>query len=268
MTTTQPTTEFEMVTPELARQYLLTNKINRPVNDRNYEKLVSDMKRQNFKVTGEPIQFCQNGTLLNGQHRLLAIVETGVTLSINIVRGLDPEAFKFIDTGKKRNASDVLGIEGFANPQRMAAMAVFIKNYKSGLIRDKNSLGVTNSDVLDFVKNNSEKMIESCKYGFNKENKIMKGITLSSMHFILSELNSEKANDFCWSLITGERLEKGNPIYVLRAKLIHDLASTAKLRPVIKTALIIKAWNYYIKNKEIKLLRWDSSIEEFLVPIK
>lgn len=40
-------------------------------------------------MTGEPIKFAHNGRLLDGQQRLMALVDANVAVDFLVVRGLD-----------------------------------------------------------------------------------------------------------------------------------------------------------------------------------
>lgn len=119
MTDTKPTNaRLELITVEKAKQFLEHNTSNRPVNDAHVNNLAAEMMRNNFHVTGEAIKFSIDGDLLDGQHRLLAIVKSGKPQEMFVVRNLSAQSFKYMDTNRTRSASDVLGIEGVNNPKR------------------------------------------------------------------------------------------------------------------------------------------------------
>lgn len=270
----QSSAQFETITPNKAKAFLEKNKSNRPINKFNLGRIELEMKRNNFELTGESIKFAEDGTLLDGQHRLLAIVNTGKEQKMLVVRGLENEAFKYIDTGRVRTAGDVLGIMGIANSTRYASMAKFIINFKKSLFtsvaqssaKKRNSL-VTNADVADFVSKNIDQLKDSSQFGFNKANRLVSGNILSSIHFILRGINSEQADDFCWKVANGENLTKDNPIYLLRQKLLNDIRSTRKMSKVERLALICKAWNLFRGGKKISILKWDSVRESFPKPL-
>lgn len=107
------------VTPEIAERWLnATNNHNRPLRNRVVAKFAQAMKMGEWKLTAEPIAFShpfidsegkQRGeTLLNGQHRLWAIMDSGVTCPMTVWWGCEPDEFEVIDQGAMRTFGDVL----------------------------------------------------------------------------------------------------------------------------------------------------------------
>ena len=120
------TSKIEKITPEIAAKMLLKNINNRPITQSRVMEYAREMRIKNFHFTGEAIKFDGDGNLLDGQHRLLAVEESKETVEMLVIRGLDKEAFKYMDTGRTRQAQDVLAIEGIKNAPKIAAMVKFI----------------------------------------------------------------------------------------------------------------------------------------------
>jgi hypothetical protein len=96
---------IETITPEKAATYL--NKIHenqRRLSQPRVEILAEDMSSGNWFDSNDGICFDKNGSLINGQHRLMAIVRSGVPQQFIVIRGLDENAFFAMDRGVKRNA--------------------------------------------------------------------------------------------------------------------------------------------------------------------
>lgn len=267
------TSKLEVITPEIAKQLLETNTSNRSVNARNLDAIIADMSKGVFKQTGESIKIAENGILLDGQHRLHAIIKTGKTLSMWVVRGLDNDAFKYIDTGRSRKASDVLAIEGVYRATKMATMSKFIINFQKSryVAVAEHSLQfgsrISNADISAFVAKNKNDLEDSYHYGHNKYNKIISGTTLASFHYIFNKIDSKDADDFCHKISEGADLKTSSPIHLLRQRLIFDIRSTKKMRNLEKLALVCKAWNLYRTNKTTTVLRWESIREPFPKPM-
>lgn len=269
----KPKPTLELITPEIAKEMLAQNQTNRNINKKNLDSLISDMAQGNFHQTGESIKIAQNGRLLDGQHRLYAIIATKKPQEMLVVRGLHNDAFKFIDTGRTRKASDVLAIEGIENSTKIASAVKFIINFERGKYNaasnrsgDKASR-ITNSDVSKFVSRNKTALQESLKYGYNRDNKVISPSLLTSLHFVFNKIDVPSADVFCHSLVEGAGLDKKSPIYLLREKLIADIRATRKMRGIEKTALVCKAWNFFRDKITVSILKWDSLREEFPKPI-
>lgn len=274
MTQTQPTATFETVTPMMAKRWLEKNTKNRSINEDNLNGIIAEMNKENFHLTGESIKIAKDDTLLDGQHRLSAIVKSGRAVKMLVVRNLDNDAFKYIDTGRPRRAADVLAIEGIKNPSKIAATVRFILNFKKGQYvavahnkGKRNKERVTNATVSEFVAKNKESLYDSYPYGFNKQNKLISGVTLAAFHYIFKGINDDAADDFCHKLANGADLPQTSPIYLLRAKLLHDVRSTKKMSNLERIALVCKSWNLYRTGKKVTILKWDSTKEAFPKPI-
>lgn len=259
----QPTANFETITVARAKQLLAKNKNNRPLNQMNLRILMHDMKRNNFKITGESIKIAQNGDLLDGQHRLQAIVQSGIPLKTFIMEGIDNEAFKYIDTGKMRSASDVLAMQGITSPTHISAVGRFVMAFQQGkyfnLVQNSGTkkLKYTNKDVCDFVDKNLKHLKDSAAVAYNSKSKILRGSIIGGLHYIFKRINEEDANDFCHRLLEGDDLAKDSPIFQLRAEFIKNARSTRKMTPYEQICLICKAWNYYRKDTKVHVLKHD-----------
>ncbi|HYP55289.1 MAG TPA: hypothetical protein VEQ41_03155 [Solirubrobacterales bacterium] len=125
-------TEIVEMTPRAAREILDRNARNRSLRSDYVRKLGAAMERGEWTVNGEPIQIAEDGTLLNGQHRLSAVVESGVSVPMLVVRGLPPAAQRTMDTGTRRNLSDVLALHGQIDTANLGAMLGLLHRYRIG----------------------------------------------------------------------------------------------------------------------------------------
>jgi hypothetical protein len=111
------------VTPEMAAAWLETNENNRSHRKLQVAKYAKDMREGRWGFVADPIRFSDTGKLLDGQHRLRAIVESGVTIKIAVVEGLDPDTQQYMDSGIKRTVGDQMKIDGRDFGTRLAAAA-------------------------------------------------------------------------------------------------------------------------------------------------
>lgn len=104
-------TNTMMVTPEMAAAFLAENaKFQRKVRWSVVKTLQEAMVRGEWKLTHQGIAFDINGKLIDGQHRLLAVQRSGVTVPMSVTSSVDPETFKVLDIGARRNTGDLLNI--------------------------------------------------------------------------------------------------------------------------------------------------------------
>jgi hypothetical protein len=129
MPRTQASGQWESVTPTKAEKWLNEhNTNNRKLRPGVAEKYADDMRAGKWLPNPQPIMFFEDGSLADGQHRLWAIVESGKTLSMYVVRDVSREAALNIDTGLGRGLSDNARIAGEgAISHRIIAMAKFVE---------------------------------------------------------------------------------------------------------------------------------------------
>lgn len=108
----QMTVLTALVTPELAQKYLEGNVRNRKVSRHTVARYADDMSNGRWVLTHQGIAFSREGTLVDGQHRLLAIIESGVSVPMTIASGLDADAIMAIDQNRVRKSYEQLNIRG------------------------------------------------------------------------------------------------------------------------------------------------------------
>ena len=251
-------TEMRVVTPRIAGEMLRRNPNNRKCKERHVKFLKGQMLSGAWVFDGQPLRFTESGALLDGQHRLTAIVESNTSQEFLIVSGIDSESFKVMDTGKNRSGADCFHIKGLDYSIDLAAAIKMIINIKDNTFRGGNN-GVTNAQLLEWYDNNPE-ILDIIKKSsvLNKAfSSIMSRSWIASLMFIFSQKNLEQSEVFMHKLCYGLDLSVNSPIYVLRKKLTEDKISTAKLPAKDRIAIIIKAWNLHRKGKECKYISWD-----------
>lgn len=98
------------VTPDVACNWLERNLKNRHLRDADVKKYASDMRAGRWLAGGAVIKFDTDGNIVNGQHVLWAVIESGVTVPVFVLSGLDPEVFLVEDDHARRSIMDVVRI--------------------------------------------------------------------------------------------------------------------------------------------------------------
>ena len=107
------TAQFELVNQSRASIWLETqNNMNRGKRRSQELILTEDMADNQWEDNGEPITFDWNGELVNGQHRLTAVRDSGAEQEFLIVRGVDPKVRSTIDANSRRRFADDLTMNG------------------------------------------------------------------------------------------------------------------------------------------------------------
>src|SRR5678815_3923025 len=98
------------VTTELASKWLERNTRNRDLRDDIVQRYAGDMRAGRWMVTGDAIGFDKNGAIVNGQHRLWAVLEAGVTVPMLVTFNLEPDVVRVLDDHLKRKLTDIVKI--------------------------------------------------------------------------------------------------------------------------------------------------------------
>jgi hypothetical protein len=127
----------ETITPDKAVEYLKKNTANRALRPTWVKTLAFSMRRGDWRLSHQGIAFSTAGDLLDGQHRLAAVIESGVSVEMTVARGVDPAAFISMDLGAKRSVADLLHIsKGEAEALGYLAKLLTNRNPTPQLIAD------------------------------------------------------------------------------------------------------------------------------------
>lgn len=141
-------TDRVTISPEIASLMLQHNEMNRPMSLRKVSRISSKMKEKDWVFTHQGIAFSRAGTLLDGQHRLAALIDADQSHDFLVTYGLDQRVFNHIDTGGTRSAKDLLAIQcpDLENRTQLCAMA----NMMLRGIKDKEHRS-TPAQVVEFI---------------------------------------------------------------------------------------------------------------------
>jgi hypothetical protein len=262
----------KLITPAKAVELLQANVKNRNPKVMVVSKYARDMANGKWKNdTFELIKISKTGVILDGQHRLMAVVKSNVNVYFHIVDGLDDSILDVLDTGTVRNAADVFKINQVKYASLIPAVISFydmLKESRKG--RSTNvSIRKTNAALLETYYLNPEKWDAIAYEGHNLYNQFGKILTQSFIGGFLaffSDIDEDAATTFMNQLCTGKNIENDS-INLLRMKLVNDKVSTHKLTATTKQMFIIKCWNAYRKNQTLKVIKFMPNQESFPIAI-
>lgn len=273
-------TSIEVITPEMAQKYLGTNiSHQRNVTMSHVLHLRQQMESEQWLMTGEPIIFDELGRLVDGQHRLRALVAAGASIEFVIIRGVPTDSFMAMNRGKTRTNANVLSIHGVQNYSATAACVANVLNYRRALAvnvkvkgkegkPDKIRSGSLNSYIrassIDVV---TEHDLHPASYSVAvdlsiKARRMMKGSvtsTVAALALIDADRPVESVCDFWDSFVSGANLGSGHPALALRNAITVNNNSTAKLSQSILIMMAVRAWNKYITGESAKVLKVNES---------
>lgn len=269
--------ELISVTPDLAAQWLATNtENNRRISKTTVNRYAQDMIRDQWLITGEALKFDTTGRLIDGQHRLSAVVASKKTVQMYIIRDLPEETILVIDTGKSRSAGDALkiaGQNGYSNAMAALARKIIVFNGGSNPIRGDKGRGlrlngqtVTNRQIIEYCTEND--LTEHVKFGWN-----MKSIGVTDalnfgeyafFHWYFGLVDSQAAEIFLRKLATLENVDMQSPIRALLNKLTRSIT---RLDGKMKMHAVITAWNAWRKGEKLTLIHVGRIAADEPIPI-
>ncbi|MDG4796195.1 hypothetical protein [Micromonospora sp. WMMD1082] len=262
-----PTVEIIAITPAMAEQWLGKNLHNRNVRPRVVELYARDMAAGAWELNGEAIKFAVDGTLLDGQHRLHAIVKAASTVPALVIRGLPRETQTTMDTGAKRTSGDALALLGENHAKTLASVARRVTMWDRYDRKDYATQGsiATNAELITTIERYPD-MRASAEFADQYRKTIsLAAAPLGFCHWALCGISVDHADVFFHGLATGADLGRRNPVLVLRERLKEELLSSSRTPERGLVAMVFKSWNDSRVGKERGLIRF-SSTESFPIP--
>lgn len=249
-------TERRLVTPEIAGQLLAKNSKNRTVIKASLRKIEESIRRGEWVFNGEPIIIASSGRVLDGQHRLMACVNTGVSIDTNIVFGVDESVFETIDQGTSRTVGNVLDIDGEENYNTVAAA---LKNFwgfcKTGQVYDGGTwVGGFTAHSARRLLNAHPEIRQSVRMSLKCEHFKSKAL-LACLHYILSFSNRQFASELVEVIEAGGG-DKDRPFHVLREHVIYSRLNRIPMGNRSLAAKTIRAFNAEVTGEWVKRLQF------------
>lgn len=255
-------TDIVTITPEIAAEILPKNVRNRNISAQQLNKVRHALTSGQWKLNGEAIKIAKDGTLLDGQHRLTACVQTGIPFQTLLIYGLDKDTQDTMDTGKSRGPADVLSINGYKNSALLAAITLGIIRSEKWNMRTAFTTGgnypVTAREILHRVQEEPT-ITELCSVAQAVRKAGLAGKISGVLYHRFAEIDKQDADYFFARLSEGDGLERGNPILTLREHLFSlKNANHGTLNPVFVSAIVIKAWNKFRRGEQCFQLRFKT----------
>lgn len=259
MATAKPDVTIERITPKKAEEYLGHNIKNRNIRRRDVDAIARDMKSGDWDFNGESIKFDTDGSLSDGQHRLLAIVESGTTQQMVVVRNIRPEAQDSIDTGAGRKLHDVLKLRGEVHGPSLAAALRLVTLWKNGY-RSVNGANFrpTNPQCLATLDKHPELRDHTRQAVLVANNCDLPGSVAALCIWLFNNIDSEDCAHFFERLSSEVGHVKGDPIYELRRTLANSRDHRSERSRTWLLAITIKAWNAYRDGEPVSLYKFRS----------
>jgi hypothetical protein len=271
------------VTPEVARAWLGYNWRNRSQREAGKRDYSADMADGNFAINGTTITFSRplaegedpdvpagKPVLMDGQHRLEACVQSKSPFVTYVAFGIDPAVRPTIDTGIKRQFSDVLQLRGESNTIVLASVVRKVHAWKGGDYHlTMKKVTATNTQMAEFFQEHPElrrsAQIASRVQGefqLSTGQSIRQSVT-GLAHWLFMAADETLAPEFFARVGDGADMKTQHPIMHLRRRVVKDQTVRKQIGTRREIAYVpdwqmlcyfIRTWNAY--------LRWEVSTDK------
>ncbi len=256
------------VTPAMAEVWLGKNPKNRDLKPQRVIEYAEEMLKDNWHVGTESIKFDVDGNLLDGQHRLNAVIRSKKTVKLDIRGNLPSESQQYMDRPLKRNLAQDLKMDGVKYNTTISGMLTSLKQF-----RDTGAIGTSGKelnkaeamedwiDPFQIILKIAEEANRTASGAYKPLSPVQTGVLL----FLFSLASDyEKGLKFLKLVQLGTVDEDSSPAK-LRDRLLNEKSKRNRGMSIGDIYhLSIKAWNSWLRDESIKQLKLDSKFPAVL----
>lgn len=249
------------VTPARATELLRFNNNNRSVSETHVTKLKRDMLSGRWAFNGETIIISDTGEINDGQHRLQAVIESGMTVQMLFTLGIKREFRTTTNMARVKRVADLLAMEGITAGNTVQTIANFLyafendgishtfKTQQASLVNPQRT--PSKAALMSFIRDNTTDIKLAMSLITKHSERICAQTRLASMFLVIARFTDDwsAAEEFFSGIVSGAGLEKTDPRFVTREKLIDLKASRVGMAAVAE--VIIRGWNAYRDKKPL-----------------
>ena len=261
--------ELVDMTPDVAQALLATTEVvpHRARSMRRVLGFAAAMKRGHWMITHQPVAVDADGVLIDGQHRLSAVVQAGIPVPMLVAYDVPRDTFAVIDAGTSRTASQALAIAGHTDVHITAAAvrAVLLYDVIGGTTQVPSSEAraqIMTPDILDFLDSDRGVNVKTAtsaarSIATNLSRSGIRSWLTAGLAIIYEQTPNDPdlglRNAFVDALHTGAMLPAGSPILRFRRWLISDTGFDSvnrNYRGTVGIAVLIQTWNAWTQGQE------------------
>lgn len=246
------------VTPGIAALLMQCNLGNRAFKPAQFRLHVDRLMRGDFILHHHGIAISKSGVLNDGQHRLAAIIATGIPGMIQVTFGAEREEFHAIDQGKTRGAADLLEIRQQNNVALRASAAKFLYQIKTCKIKE-----IDPQIVADYaIELQGAQFDEAIRVGQSMA-KVCAPTPATAAHYLIAQHTRRPTKIAAF----WDGLPQGESLVGVRLRLREWLLNKETTRSFnlsltcLRSAAIITAWNSFNTGKKTFNTNWRHNVK-------
>lgn len=264
----RPVAQIMTVDPLTANRWLSRNSENhRNARDVVVAKYAADMAAGRWCLTGAPIQFDTNGTLLDGQHRLKAIIKSGVTIPMFVVEGLPAEAESYMDVGAKRTLADQFGIARYPNRAVVAAGARLAFAWATDRLGDRME-NLSDAEVREFVVANPS-LIDAAAFTKTTPGPLASSaVCAATWRLIDSGHSRSQVHEFFRAIAELRSNGPGDPKHALISRIQRARQVRERVKSTAVLSMIVRAFNAEYLGNPLHRMQLTTEVPRIVAPVE
>lgn len=262
---------------EGAELLLAGNSRNRTLREANVRRITDDLLSGDWTFDSSPIRVSRDGALLDGQHRLTALVRAAeqdpeITMRALVVIGLDGETQMVMDGGVRRTAGEQLGLRGVPNYLPVAACTSVINARRAKLFKTtgyKNGpTPLSHAQVWTIYQENPD-LIQEAVRAAGRATRLLNRASPSAfagLYYELAQIDHAAATDMFDRIADNRTDGLGDPVNALLRKMAEDYKAGRKTTMAQQIYLLVRCWNALRVGEKITVIRFSMNEKPFPMP--
>ena len=266
-------TQIVKVTPEIAQELLDGTEAGanyRRVSGSTIYDYAREMRAGRWTLTHQGIAISDDGNVIDGQHRLRAVINAGIPVEMMVTTGLPSSASVAMDVGVKRTAAQALTHAGYGNATVLAGAARLIITLRENPMA-RVTRHVSPAEIEEFVVEQESRGQGRClpelavtAGRIYRDTRLSPVAMTTGLFFVGDGIDEEDADlfeSFVEGVATGVGLAKGDPRLALRAG--GARWQVLGHQGVLVATCTVKAWNAYALDRPVTIMRTRLGVEGF-----
>lgn len=268
-----------IVTPSFAEELLKMNINNRKVRQVHVDDLAAAMRKGEWTLSNDAIVVSEGNILLNGQHRLLAVIKSGVSCPFILYTGAEDTSYDIMDTPTVRRVADVLSRNGGVNTLRAeSAINKYLnlcydkQNEWMTMARFNNQAEATRRERVKCYDDNREnlgKWLRISESLCSKSNNLIAVAAIAGFALFLENKlfhSEDKIISFLEELLLDGKVTNTTVLYARKKLLRHKMKVEIIARHDV-TRYLFRAWNDYVLGKQVQIIKTNEDSFRNIYPL-
>lgn len=254
--------ELVVVTPELATTWLDAKEPNRTLKKRRIVEWTRDMEAGRWRPIPSPIWIDTHGRLIDGEHRLTAVVESGATVGMWVAFGVPEQWRSLVDSNTPRSAADVLlmehGMHSARDAQAISRYVLLFDRFPDRVWNFSGEAGVGKLDLLEEVQSDLLNYGRAVKTAGQAQRAAgaNRYCTRAAYGALCLLVHRDSEHQDLWAewhegIVTGANLAAGDPRLTLR----NATAGPRWGAGQSNLMAVLRAWEAWVNGEELKLIK-------------